>query len=126
MGAIVVIVTAGNEEQANLLGEELVARRLASCVNIVPQIRSIYRWQGKICRDSEWMLVVKTMESEYPAIEATIQELHSYELPEILAFSIRRGEKRFLEWVAGNLDKDAVFPDETEEDEDLDQRPDRA
>jgi periplasmic divalent cation tolerance protein len=126
MGAIVVVVTAGNEEQANLLGEELVARRLASCVNIVPQIRSIYRWQGKVCRDSEWLLLIKTMDSEYPAIEAAIQELHSYELPEILSFTVRRGERRFLEWVAGNLDKNAVFPEETDEDDEPGQRPDSA
>lgn len=115
MGAIVVFVTAGTEEQANLLGEELVARRLASCVNIVPGVRSIYRWQGKICRDSEWMLIVKTMDSEYTAIEATIRELHSYELPEILAFTIRRGERGFLRWIAESLDKEAEFSDEDDD-----------
>jgi periplasmic divalent cation tolerance protein len=117
MGALVVVVTAGTEEQANLLGEELVARRLASCVNIVPGVRSIYRWQGKICRDGEWMLIAKTLDSEYEAIEATIRELHSYELPEILAFEIRRGEPRFLQWIEDSLDKDAPFADDDEDDD---------
>jgi periplasmic divalent cation tolerance protein len=112
MPAIVVLLTAGSEEQANLLAEELVHRRLASCVNIVSGIRSVYRWQGKMCHDSEWLLLVKTMDSEYEAIEAAVRELHSYELPEILALTIRRGEKRFLRWIAESLDKAAAVSEE--------------
>ena len=115
MPAIVVVLTAGTEEQANLLAEELVHRRLASCVNVVPGIRSVYRWQGKICRDSEWLLLVKTMHSEYEAIEAAVRELHSYEVPEILALTVRRGEKRFLRWIAESLDKAAAFSDENDD-----------
>jgi len=115
MGAIVVITTVGNEEQANLIAEELIARRHACCVNIVPGIRSLYRWQGKICRDSEFMLMAKTMDSEFEAVAAAIKELHSYELPEILAFAVDRGDPAFLEWICGCLDKDAEFSDEPEE-----------
>ncbi len=112
MGAIVVVTTVGTEEQANLLAEELVRRRQAACVNIVPGIRSIYRWQGKVCRDGELMLVVKTLEEEFAGVAATIGELHSYEVPEILAFQVSRGESRFLEWIAGSVDKEAEFSDE--------------
>ena len=115
MGAIVVITTVGNEEQANLIAEELIARRHACCVNIVPGVRSLYRWQGKICRDSEFLLVVKSMDAEFEALAATIRELHSYELPEILAFAVERGDPAFLDWIDGCLDKDAEFSDETEE-----------
>jgi periplasmic divalent cation tolerance protein len=114
VAALVVITTVGNEEQANLLASELVARRHASCVNVVSGLRSVYRWQGKICRDTEFMLVVKTLDSEYPAVEATIQELHSYELPEILAFKVAKGEPKFLEWIGASLDKNAAFSDEEE------------
>ncbi len=92
VGAFVVITTVGTEEQANLIASELVARRHASCVNVVTGVRSVYRWQGKICRDAEFLLIVKTLESEYPAVQAAIQELHSYELPEILAFKVCKGE----------------------------------
>ncbi len=101
MGAIVVVTTVGTEEEANTIAEELVERRHSCCVNIVPVQRSIYRWQGKVCSDSEYLLVIKTMEDEYERVEAAIQELHSYELPEILAFNIGRGEASFLSWIAG-------------------------
>ncbi len=114
MAALVVITTVGTEEQANLIATELVARRHASCVNVVSGLKSVYRWQGKICRDTEFLLVVKTLESEYGAVEETIQELHSYELPEILAFKVCRGESKFLDWIGASLDKDAAFSDEEE------------
>ena len=91
MQAILVVTTVGTEEEANLLGQELVERRHSCCVNILPIHRSIYRWQGKICTDSEFMLIIKAMEAEYAAIEATIKELHSYELPEILGLRHQEG-----------------------------------
>ncbi len=117
MSAIVVITTVGTEEQANLLAEELVARRQACCVNIIPVHRSVYRWKGEICDDSEFLLVIKTIDEEYEVVEATIQELHSYELPEILAFSIARGEAAFLSWITGCLDKSDVEGEGDEGDE---------
>lgn len=106
MSAIVVITTVGTEEEANHLARELVARRHACCVNILPIQRSVYRWQGEICEDSEFMLLVKTLEEEYEKVEAAIQELHSYELPEILAFNIGRGEEGFLHWITACLNKE--------------------
>jgi len=108
MGAIVVITTVGNEEQAFLIARELVARRLAACVNVLPGVRSVYRWQGKICRDGEHLLMVKTLESEREAVAAAIRELHSYELPEILSFPVGAGDERFLAWIADSVDKSAV------------------
>ena len=106
MSALVVVTTAGTEEEANLIAEELVERRHSCCVNILPIHRSVYRWQGKICDDSEYMLIIKTLESEYSAVEDAIQELHSYDLPEILAFGIQRGEAGFLTWITSCLRKD--------------------
>ncbi len=99
MSAILVVTTVGTENEANLLAQELVERRHSCCVNIIPIHKSIYRWQGKICTDSEFMLIIKAVETAYPAIEASIQELHSYELPEILAFDIKHGEEGFLHWI---------------------------
>ena len=112
MSAIVVITTVGTEEQANLLAEELVTLHRACCVNIIPVHRSVYRWKGRVCDDSEFLLLIKTIEEEYDAVEATIQELHSYELPEILAFDIARGEAAFLSWITGCLDKSTVDGDD--------------
>lgn len=101
MSAIVIVTTAGTQDEANTIAEELVARRLACCVNILPIMRSVYRWQGKICDDSEYMLYIKSLSEEYPRVEETIKELHSYELPEILSFDVSRGEEGFLSWLHG-------------------------
>ena len=117
MRAIAVVTTVGTEEQAYLIAREIVARRQAACVNIVPGIRSIYRWRGKICKDGELLLVVKTLEEEFEGVAATIRELHSYELPEILSFSVSHAEPRFLDWIADSVDKQAAFADDEEEEE---------
>jgi periplasmic divalent cation tolerance protein len=117
MGAIVMVTTVGTEEQANTLAREIVARRHAACVNIVPGIRSVYRWKGKICHDGELMLVIKTLDEEFEAVAATIRELHNYELPEILAFQVTRGEERFLGWIRDSTDKAAPFDDEESDEE---------
>ena len=103
MKPIVVVTTVGNQEQANLIAEELVIGRLASCVNILPVHRSVYLWQGKVCDDQELLLIVKTVKRQYAQVEATIKELHDYELPEILAFNVSLGEKNFLSWVTSSV-----------------------
>lgn len=115
MKGIVVVTTVGNEEEGNSIAGELISRRHAACVNMIPGIKSVYRWQNKICRDTEYLLIIKTLESEYEAVADTIRELHEYDVPEILAFNVGQGDARFLDWVAASLDKDAPF----EEDEDL-------
>lgn len=112
MSAIVMVTTVGDEEQANAIARELVLRRHAACVNILTGVKSIYRWQGRICRDAEYVLMIKTLESEYEVVAAAIRELHSYELPEILAFGVLQGDRDFLDWVAQSLDKEAQFDDE--------------
>lgn len=117
MQAIVVMTTVGTEEQANLIAREIVARRQAACVNILPGVRSVYRWKGKICRDGELLLIIKTLEGELDEVTATIRELHSYELPEILSFRVDQGERGFLDWIAGSVDKEAEFDDEEDEDD---------
>ena len=114
MGAIAVITTVGTEREANDLAEELLERRLAACVNIISGVRSIYRWKGRICKDSEYLLVIKTMEEEFAEVAATIQELHSYELPEVLALPFRHGDDAFLGWISECVDKN-VGPDDFDE-----------
>lgn len=112
---MVVVTTVGDEQQANEIAHELVARRHAACVNMMPGIRSCYRWQGKICRDSEILLMIKTTEEEYDLVAATIRELHEYDLPEILAFEIKKGDPAFLDWLRGSLDKNAPDFDDEED-----------
>lgn len=115
--AIVVVTSVGTEEQANLIARELVARRHAGCVNVIPGVRSTYRWKGRICHDSEYLLVVKTLAGEFDLVRAAIRELHTYELPEILAFGVQQGDPAFLEWIAMGLDKQAPFVDDEPDDD---------
>ena len=96
----VVVTSVGTEQQAVEISEELVARRLATCVNIIPCLRSIYRWKGKICTDSEYLLLIKTREALFADVGEAIRDLHSYELPEILEFAITDAEESFHRWVA--------------------------
>lgn len=115
MQAIVVVTTVGTEEQAYQIARELVSRRQAACVNVLPGMRSIYRWKGKICKDGELLLIIKTLAPELAGVEATIRELHSYELPEILAFNVAHAEANFLDWLRSSMDRQADFSDEAEE-----------
>jgi periplasmic divalent cation tolerance protein len=98
-GVTVVLTSVGTEQQAVEIAEELVARRLATCVNIVPCLRSIYRWKGKICEDTEYLLFIKTPESLFEQVSDAIREFHSYELPEILAIPVSAAEANFHRWI---------------------------
>ena len=98
----IVLTTAGSAEEARKIAEALVQRRLAACVNIVPQIESIYRWQGKIESAREWLLIVKTTGGCYERVRAAISELHSYELPECIMLEIAEGDQKYLDWLTKN------------------------
>ncbi len=95
----VVLTSVGTEQQAVEIAEELISRRLATCVNIVPCLRSIYRWKGKICEDTEYLLFVKTPTDLFDQVSAAIREFHSYELPEILALPVAAAEANFHRWI---------------------------
>lgn len=95
----IIVTSVGTETQAVDISEELVHRGLATCVNIVPCLRSIYRWKGKVCSDSEYLLLIKTRSALFDKVVEAIRELHSYELPEILEFGVTRAEESFHRWV---------------------------
>ena len=101
-----VMTSVGTEQQAVEISEELIARRLATCVNIVPCLRSIYRWKGKVCEDTEYLMLVKTPERLFDAVSAAIREYHSYELPEILALPVTAAETNFHQWVLKMVETD--------------------
>ena len=96
---VLMLTSVGTEEQGLDIAEALVHRRQAACVNMIPSIRSIYRWKGKVCEDTEYILLIKTIAKRFPDAAATIQEINSYELPEILSFSIRSADARFCDWI---------------------------
>ncbi|NOZ94441.1 MAG: divalent-cation tolerance protein CutA [Acidobacteria bacterium] len=99
----VILTSVGTEQQAVEISEELITRRCATCVNIVPCLRSIYRWKGKVCEDTEYLLLIKAPASEFEAVSEIIRELHSYELPEIMALPVDRAEKAFHRWVLDSV-----------------------
>jgi periplasmic divalent cation tolerance protein len=96
---ILVFCSAPDLETADRLGTRLVEEDLAACVNLLPGIRSIYRWQGKLVRDAEVLLLIKTREVLFPTLAARLRELHPYDLPEIIASPISQGLPDYLEWV---------------------------
>jgi len=102
----IVLTTAGSDEQATHLAQELVERRLAACVNIVSQVCSIYRWKGKVQRDEEKLLVVKTAAHLFPAVRDAIRELHSYELPEVVMLPMSDADPDYVEWLESSLAPD--------------------
>ncbi len=98
--ALVVLVTCGSEEEASKLAYSLVEERLAACVNIVSPIRSIYRWEGRIWNEKEWLLIIKTQEERFEELEQKVKSLHSYSVPEIVALRIAEGFCPYLKWLA--------------------------
>lgn len=101
---LVVLVTAPMGAGEAALAKTLVTERLAACVSLVPAVRSIYVWEDKVQDDGEALLIIKTTADRYPALEARVKALHPYQVPEIIALPILRGQPDYLSWVsAGTL-----------------------
>jgi periplasmic divalent cation tolerance protein len=100
---IVVLSTCGSEEEADRLARLLVERRLAACVNILPNMRSVYRWKGAIESAAECLLVIKSSRPNFDALRATLEGAHSYELPEALALSVVDASPAYLDWLDSSL-----------------------
>jgi periplasmic divalent cation tolerance protein len=96
---LTVFVTTANEDEAVRIAKTLVTERLAACANMVPGVRSIYRWKGEIWDSEERLLIIKTRAALFPALEKRIRTLHSYEVPEIVGIPITAGSPPYLEWV---------------------------
>ena len=98
-----VLTTCGSLEEARSIAQTLVERQLAACVNIVPQIESVYRWQGEVETATEWLLVIKTTAEVFDRLRETLSELHSYELPECIAIAVEDGSAAYLEWIGQSV-----------------------
>lgn len=95
------LVTCGSRAEAQRIAQEIVARRLAACTNILEMpVRSIYRWKGKVQKAREFLLLIKTSARRLPALEAEIKRLHSYDVPEFIAVPIVAGSPAYLRWLA--------------------------
>ncbi len=98
-GVRVVLVTAPETEQAARMARVLVEERLAACVNVVPAVRSIYRWENEVQDDGEVLLVIKTGADRSQALAARVEEIHPYDVPEVLVLPVQGGSRPYLEWV---------------------------
>ena len=99
-----VFTTCPDAAAARAMADTLVNRQLAACVNILPAVESVYRWKGQVEHDTETLLIIKTHTDCYPALQQAIQEIHPYELPEIVMVSIDRGLPEYLRWIDHSLD----------------------
>ena len=96
---IIIFTTTNSKEEATKLSRGLVEQKLAYCVNTIPTIESTYHWKGKLCVDEEFLLVIKTQEEKFNALELWIHENHSYDVPELIAFPIVQGSASYLKCI---------------------------
>lgn len=96
-------MTAANREEASQIAEMLLSTRLAACVQILPEIRSIYRWQGEVMREMETLLFAKTTKDQFDNVVSRVTAIHSYETPEIIALPITAAAEPYLRWLLGSL-----------------------
>ncbi len=101
--ARVVLTTVGLKEAAEKLGQQLVERRLAACVNIVGPIRSIYRWKSKVQNEQEYLLLIKTTTAHAAELPSAFRGLHPYDLPECVVLPVERGSDEYLAWIAAEV-----------------------
>lgn len=102
---IVIFITAGSESEGEKIAKGLIENKLVACVNIIPKIRSYYWWEEKLCNDEEVLLVAKSRKYLFEEICHKVKELHSYQVPEIIAFSLFDGSEDYLKWVSETIKK---------------------
>lgn len=100
---IVVFNTCGSAEEAQRMARQLVEKRLAACVTIVPGVRSFYQWKGVVEDSAEWLLIIKTSRPLFETLRVELEKVHSYETPEVIALPIVDGSKNYLLWLEGEL-----------------------
>jgi periplasmic divalent cation tolerance protein len=98
-----VLTTCGSLEEARNIAQALVERQLAACVNITPQIESVYRWQGEIETAAEYLLIIKTTEVAFNRVLEAVKELHTYELPECIEIAVEDGSAPYLDWIGQSV-----------------------
>jgi periplasmic divalent cation tolerance protein len=106
----VIFVTTGSEDQAAAIARALVNERLAACVNIVGPVRSIYRWRDGVEDDREFLLVIKTRALHYVKVETRVREMHTYEVPEVLALNADRGSPPYIQWLLDSTRTPGAHP----------------
>lgn len=112
MEEIVVLMTVGSEGEAIRLSRILVKAELAACVNIIPGVRSIFKWDGNITEEQEFMLLAKTVSQAFDQLVSMVKANHSYSVPEVIALPVKYGSEEYLSWIRGATKSSKVMVDE--------------
>lgn len=107
---VVVLSTCGSSQEATRIARTLVEQRLAACVNVTSPIRSLYRWEGRVCDEEEFLLVVKTSRMLFDRVRRTIEKLHSYQVPEVVCLPMIDASPNYLNWLTASVQGDAEAP----------------
>ena len=102
---VIILTTASSNKEAEIIGSKLVENKLAACVNIIPNVKSIYRWKGKINKDSEYLLIIKTVKRVEKEVFENIRKLHRYDTPEMITIPITGGEKSYMNWLSRTVSR---------------------
>ncbi len=103
MKPVLILTTVGDSAQGKSIAETLVQEGLAACVNVIPQVQSIYRWKGTVVQEGEWLLLIKTTDQNEKQVYNRVGELHSYELPELITITELGVEKRYFQWMKDSV-----------------------
>lgn len=103
MRNIIIFITTGSKKEAEAIARDLVGKRLAACVSILPSLKSVYTWKGRIQVSKECLLIAKTQDRLFTKVEKAVKRLHSYECPEIVAFGLTRGSADYMRWMEGSI-----------------------
>ena len=104
---IVTFVTTGSKEEARKICKTLVEENLIACANIIPSVNSVYRWKGEVCDEEEVLIIAKSTGSNWERMKERIRELHSYEVPEIIAMAIEKGSSDYLNWISSEVEQES-------------------
>jgi periplasmic divalent cation tolerance protein len=102
MSAVIMLTTTGSKDEARKVAKSLVESRLAACVNIIPKIESVYRWEDNVETSEEWLLLIKTTSRNFDNVKEALGKLHSYDLPECISIDIAHAESGYMKWLTEN------------------------
>ena len=110
---IIILITAGSSEEAGKIARSLVEQKLAACVNLIDPIRSVYRWEGKVTEDGEALLIVKSSRELFDEVQRVVEQMHSYQVPELICLPIIDGSPNYLNWLTESLKSPGSEPNST-------------
>ncbi|MDD5020845.1 MAG: divalent-cation tolerance protein CutA [Endomicrobiaceae bacterium] len=103
MKCITILITTPNQKVSGLIIEQLLDNKLVSCVNVIPAVKSVYWWKGKICKSKEQLLIFKSIKNKFKKIVKIVKKSHPYEIPEIVSFDISDGNSEYLKWIVNTV-----------------------